>query len=128
MNRRTWIAGIAATTLLAASLAACKQEQQGEETGQALPVMVVSSQPVELEETYSASIRGRQDVDIIPQVSGRITRLCVKEGEQVAKGQVLAVIDQTPYQAAHRNRQCQRGTGKSGNSAYRAERQTVAVR
>ena len=101
-NRRTWIAGIAATTLLAASLAACKQEQQGEKTGQALPVMVVSSQPIELEETYSASIRGRQDVDIIPQVSGRITRLCVKEGEQVAKGQVLAVIDQTPYQAALR--------------------------
>lgn len=33
MNRRTWIAGITATTLLAASLAACKQEQQGEETG-----------------------------------------------------------------------------------------------
>ena len=123
MNRRTWIAGITATTLLAASLAACKQEQQGEETGQALPVMVVSSQPIELEETYSASIRGRQDVDIIPQVSGRIIRLCVKEGEQVATGQVLAVIDQT-----HRNRQCQRGTGKSGNSAYRVERQTVAVR
>ena len=90
MNRRTWIAGITATTLLAASLAACKQEQQGEETGQALPVMVVSSQPIELEETYSASIRGRQDVDIIPQVSGRIIRLCVKEGEQVATGQVLS--------------------------------------
>ena len=35
MNRRTWIAGITATILLAASLAACKQEQQGEETGQA---------------------------------------------------------------------------------------------
>lgn len=101
-NRRTWIAGITATTLLAASLTACKQEQQGEETGQALPVMVVSSQPIELEESYSASIRGRQDVDIIPQVSGRIIRLCVKEGEQVATGQVLAVIDQTPYQAALR--------------------------
>ena len=28
MNRRTWIAGITATILLAASLAACKQEQQ----------------------------------------------------------------------------------------------------
>lgn len=75
MNRRTWIAGITATTLLAASLTACKQEQQGEETGQALPVMVVSSQPIEFEENYSASIRGRQDVDIIPQVSGRIIRL-----------------------------------------------------
>lgn len=55
-----------------------------------------------VQETYSAAIRGRQDVDIIPQVSGRITRLCVKEGERVRTGQVLAVIDQVPYQAALR--------------------------
>ena len=55
MNRRTWIAGITATILLAASLAACKQEQQGEETGQALPVMVVSSQPIEFEETLNSA-------------------------------------------------------------------------
>lgn len=102
MNRRTWIAGITATTLLAVSLTACKQEQKEQEKGQALPVMVVSSQPVEFEEPYSASIRGRQDVDIMPQVSGRITRLCVKEGERVRIGQVLAVIDQMPYQAALR--------------------------
>lgn len=102
MNRRTWIAGITATTLLAVSLTACKQEQKEQEQGQALPVMVVSSRPVEFEEPYSASIRGRQDVDIMPQVSGRITRLCVKEGERVRIGQVLAVIDQMPYQAALR--------------------------
>ena len=102
MNRRTWIAGVTVTAILAVSLTACKQERKEQETGQTLPVMVVSSQPIEFEETYSASIRGRQDVDIIPQVSGRIIRLCVKEGEQVATGQVLAVIDQTPYQAALR--------------------------
>lgn len=119
-NRRTWIAGIAATTLLAASLAACKQEQQGEKTGQALPVMVVSSQPIELEETYSASIRGRQDVDIIPQVSGRITRLCVKEGEQVKTGQVLAVLDQVPYQAALR-------TARANVSAAQAKVETARI-
>ena len=78
MNRRTWIAGVTVTAILAVSLTACKQERKEQETGQTLPVMVVSSQPIEFEETYSASIRGRQDVDIIPQVSGRIIRLCVK--------------------------------------------------
>ena len=86
MNRRTWVAGVSATTLLAVSLTACKPEQKRLETGQTLPVMVVSSQPVEFQEMYSASIRGRQDVDIMPQVSGRIMRLCVKEGEQVKTG------------------------------------------
>lgn len=81
-------------------LTGCKQSSEGTESAQSLSVLTVSEQPVELTETFSASIRGRQDVDIIPQVSGRITRLCVKEGERVRRGQVLAVIDQVPYQAA----------------------------
>ena len=119
-NRRTWIAGITATTLLAASLTACKQEEKEQETGQALPVMVVSSRPVEFEEPYSASIRGRQDVDIMPQVSGRITRLCVKEGERVRIGQVLAVIDQVPYRAALR-------TAQANVSAAKAKMETARI-
>lgn len=49
---------------------------------------------------YSASIRGRQDIEIYPQVGGVITRLCVEEGQAVRKGQVLFIIDQVPYQAA----------------------------
>ena len=49
---------------------------------------------------YSGSIRGKQDIDIYPQVSGFITKLCVAEGESVKKGQVLFIIDQVPYQAA----------------------------
>ncbi len=50
--------------------------------------------------SYSATIRGRQDIDIYPQVSGFITKLCVEEGQTVRRGQVLFVIDQVPYQAA----------------------------
>ncbi len=88
--------------------------------GQTLPVMVVSSRPVEFQETYSAAIRGRQDVDIIPQVSGRITRLCVKEGERVRTGQVLAVIDQVPYQAALR-------TARANVSAAQAKAETARI-
>ena len=120
MNRRTWIAGVTVTAILAVSLTACKQERKEQETGQTLPVMVVSSQPIEFEETYSASIRGRQDVDIIPQVSGRIIRLCVKEGEQVKTGQVLAVIDQVPYQAALR-------TARANVSAAQAKVETARI-
>lgn len=39
----------------------------------------------ELTTPYSATIRGRQDIDIYPQVSGTIERLCVTEGEVVRK-------------------------------------------
>lgn len=49
---------------------------------------------------YSATIRGRQDIDIYPQVGGTIAQLCVNEGQTVSKGQTLFIIDQVPYKAA----------------------------
>ncbi|HBJ77347.1 MAG TPA: efflux RND transporter periplasmic adaptor subunit [Porphyromonadaceae bacterium] len=49
---------------------------------------------------YSASIRGQQDIDIYPQVSGKLVKLCVKEGQVVHTGQVLFIVDQVPYRAA----------------------------
>ena len=50
---------------------------------------------------YSAAISGVQTVEIRPQVSGMITDILIEEGENVRKGQVLFVIDQTPYKAAY---------------------------
>ena len=68
MNRRTWIAGITVTSLLAALLTACKQEQREQEMRQTLPVMVVSSRAVEFQESlFPPPSVGRQDVDIVPK-------------------------------------------------------------
>ncbi|WP_368109326.1 efflux RND transporter periplasmic adaptor subunit [Bacteroides salyersiae] len=53
-----------------------------------------------LSSSYSAAIRGCQDIDIYPQVSGTLTRICVAEGEKVKQGQPLFIIDQVPYEAA----------------------------
>ncbi len=62
--------------------------------------MTVAKAERELTSSYSATIRGRQDIDIYPQVGGTLTRLCVNEGEKVRRGQLLFVIDQVPYKAA----------------------------
>ena len=40
-------------------------------------------------------------MEIRPQVSGMITDILIEEGDNVQKGQVLFVIDQTPYKAAY---------------------------
>lgn len=53
-----------------------------------------------LMQRYSARLDGQQVVEVRPQVSGLITRICIDEGQKVRKGQVLFVIDQVPYQAA----------------------------
>lgn len=82
-----------------ALLAACGNRQTEMEQP-AYPVLQVEKDSVTLVEAYSATIEGRQHVEIYPQVSGTISRLCVSEGEQVRKGQSLFVIDQIPYRAA----------------------------
>lgn len=63
-------------------------------------VLTVSTTDREVPSNYSATIRGRQDIDIYPQVSGTISQLCVTEGQHVSKGQTLFIIDQVPYKAA----------------------------
>ena len=64
------------------------------------PVVTIRSQNAETQTTYPASIKGIQDVEIRPKVSGFITKLCVQEGQAVKAGQLLFVIDNTTYQAA----------------------------
>ncbi|NDW12844.1 efflux RND transporter periplasmic adaptor subunit [Bacteroides sp. 214] len=78
---------------------ACKEApHQQEEVSYA----VITLKPVnrQLSSSYPATIQGRQDIAIYPQVSGTISRVCVKEGEHVRKGQSLFIIDQIPYKAA----------------------------
>ncbi len=78
----------------------CKQKKQEETEATSFKTMKVERKDLTLTSSYSASIQGRQDIDIFPQVSGKIQRLCVKEGDKVNKGQLLFVIDQVPYRAA----------------------------
>lgn len=62
--------------------------------------MVVTVDDAVIESRFSASIRGRQDIQIMPQVSGTISKVCVAEGDVVRSGQTLFIIDQVPYKAA----------------------------
>ena len=81
---------------------ACGNRQTEQIPTAQYPTITVGKSSIELSESYPATIQGQQDVDIYPQVSGTISRLCVKEGERVKQGQILFVIDQVPYQAALR--------------------------
>lgn len=79
--------------------------KKGFDMGGAPECAVQTLQPttVNLTSSYPATIKGKQDVEIRPQVSGFITKVCVDEGSMVRKGQVLFVIDPTQYEAAARS-------------------------
>ena len=77
----------------------CKQAPPTQmETG--YEVMTVSPTDRMISSAYSATIRGRQDIDIYPQVGGTLTKVSVTEGQRVKSGQTLFIIDQVPYEAA----------------------------
>ena len=78
----------------------CKQKKQEEVAKASFKTMTVQKSDKDLSTSYSASIKGKQDIDIYPQVSGKIERLLVREGDKVTKGQLLFVIDQVPFRAA----------------------------
>ncbi|WP_418983762.1 efflux RND transporter periplasmic adaptor subunit [Alistipes sp.] len=77
-------------------------------------VLTVATTDREIPSTYSATIRGRQDIDIYPQVSGTISELRVNEGQQVSKGQPLFIIDQVPYKAALQTAEANVAAAKAG--------------
>ena len=79
--------------------------KKGFDMGGAPECAVQTLQPatVNLTSSYPATIKGKQDVEIRPQVSGFITKVCVDEGSMVRKEQLLFIIDPTQYEAAARS-------------------------
>lgn len=62
--------------------------------------MTVQPSSMEWFSSYPARIKGKQDIEIRPNVSGFLTELLVDEGSLVKKGDVLFVIDTIPYKSA----------------------------
>ncbi len=76
------------------------QSQAGMQQAPSIAVVTVNPTTADLETVYPAVIKGKKDVEIRPQVSGFITKVCVDEGQQVSAGQTLFIIDQVQYEAA----------------------------
>ena len=95
--------GSLATLLAAATLPSCSGnhgQQQGEMPAPAIATVTLAPQNVDLQSTYPATIKGKTDIDIRPQVTGFITKVHVDEGQRVRKGQALFTLDQVQFQAA----------------------------
>ena len=52
---------------------------------------------------YSGFVQYDQAINILPNMSGRIDRINVREGQQVTQGQILAIIDQINLTQAETN-------------------------
>ena len=109
LNRK-WIRliGIVGCTMC---LASCKQASDASGMKPSYATMKVEATDKELSTSYSATIRGRQDIDIYPQVSGTIEKLCVTEGQKVRRGQTAFHHRPGSLQGCTQNGRCQCGSG-----------------
>ena len=90
---------------LSSAFTACSGKDQsaamaGAQSAPQIAVQTVSPEDSELAKTYPATIKGKTDIAIRPQVTGFITKVHVDEGQHVRKGQVLFTLDQVQFQAA----------------------------
>ena len=63
-------------------------------------LLTVDTQDYTINTEYPASIKGNQDIRIIPRVEGYLLGVYVKEGDRVKAGQLLFRIDDATYRAA----------------------------
>lgn len=92
---------IALWVLTAVMLTSCgsKSNKMGEASND-FAVETIQTTTADLKTSYPATIKGMQDIEIRPKVSGYLVKLLVDEGATVRKGQPLFLIDSEQYRAA----------------------------
>lgn len=105
MRKRIWIpVCLLAGLLLAGGLFySLMDDEDDEELEEEYRTLTIKLQDYTVTRELTAKIETENPAVIRPQISGKITKICVKEGARVKKGQPLFIIDQAPYQAAVRN-------------------------
>jgi RND family efflux transporter MFP subunit len=103
MHRNTFFGFLFALMGLAAT--GCQQKQAPPAAGagaQGFPVqtVAVSLAPVPQSSEYVATIKSRRSATLMPQVSGVLTQILVRSGDQVRAGQQLMTIDPRLQQAS----------------------------
>lgn len=123
------LASLLAVTLSCTSGNSKNSDSQNEVLALELPVMTVKTTTAFTEKTYLGSVEGTDNVEIRPQVSGKLEAIFVDEGEYVEKGQKLFQIDPLTYNEALNNELAKREVRRAElkNAALEVERLTPLV-
>ena len=96
---------------------------------QSLPVLRINSGDETTYELYPASVEGRDNIEIRPQVSGVLEKIFVDEGAYVHAGQPLFKIDEAPFRERLNNAQStlRAASGSLANAQLEIEKLTPLV-
>ena len=99
MSKKTkW--GVGGGIVLAIVLVGVLSAAKGRNKATEVRIEQVEKRDLVASVTASGQVQPHNKVDVASDITGRITRLAVKEGDQVTKGQFLLEIDPSQYRAA----------------------------
>ena len=84
-------------------------------------VATVLTRPVHQWDTFNGRVAAPESVELRPRVSGYVQRVAFEEGQEVAKGDLLFVIDPRPYEAALAQAQAQLQRARAEASLAQAQ-------
>ncbi|MCQ2338753.1 MAG: efflux RND transporter periplasmic adaptor subunit [Paludibacteraceae bacterium] len=79
--------------------AACGGTDDGQQQPKEVNVLVASLDSCSVFIDVPAQLKGKTDINVIPEVEAVLDEVLVKEGDYVKKGQVMFVLAQTSYRA-----------------------------
>ena len=86
--------------LLMLSCASNHQQESDLDEPQSHELLTIAARDFEINTEYAATIKGLQDISIIPRIEGYLQGIYVKEGDRVKAGQLLFRIDDAVWRAA----------------------------
>lgn len=118
MNHRNILA-VALGGLVAAGLAACRKEEDASAQMKRMPdlvvgVMKMQNQDVDLYSAWLGHLRGVEQSDIKPEVTGKLVSQVYWDGSPCEKGEVLFEIDPSTYKAAVNQSEASLAAAKAG--------------
>lgn len=110
---------------IVSGLVACNVDMP-QEKNTSFETMTVKKSDIVVPYKFSARMKGQNDVTVMPQMSGQLMRIAVSEGQVVAKGQTLFVIDnrnaQLDLESAQANLQAALASENSARLEYDSNR------
>ena len=103
------------------ALAALAMANQGSGAGREVRAEAVARRELVATVTASGKIQPKRRVDISADVSGRVVRLAVEEGEWVSRGDLLLRMDPSQYEASVRQAQAAVAQNRAREAEARAQ-------
>ncbi len=118
---------VAASLALATALAACRGTE-AETATPAVRAVPVRTAPVQIRDlaetlTLTGTLNARSEVTVVAEVSARLQRTLVNEGDRVTRGQLLATLDAADFQLARERAQAALAMAEANRAHARAEKE-----